>query len=53
MHVSKGFLIKEAKVVIVNWRKEYNTVRPHRSPDYLPPAPEAIHPLTFELFWFT
>jgi transposase InsO family protein len=45
--------IKEAKVVIENWRKEYNTVRPHSSLDYRPPAPETIAPLTFDPFWFT
>jgi len=45
--------ITEAKVVIENWRKEYNTVRPHSSLEYRPPAPEAIEPLTFEPFWFT
>mgnify|MGYP001828929446 FL=1 len=45
--------INEAKVVIENWRKEYNTVRPHSSLGYRPPAPEAIEPLTFEPFWFT
>lgn len=25
-------------------RREYNTVRPHRSLEYQPPAPEAIAP---------
>ena len=40
--------IKEAKVLIENWRMEYNTVRPHSSLGYRPPAPEAIQP-----FWFT
>ena len=45
--------IQEAKVVIENWRKEYNTVRPHSSLGYRPPAPEVIQPLTFEPFWFT
>jgi len=45
--------LKEAKVVIENWRKHYNTVRPHSSLDYRPPATEAILPLTFEPFWFT
>jgi transposase InsO family protein len=45
--------ITEAKVVIENWRKEYNTVRPHSSLDYRPPAPETIAPLTFDPFWFT
>jgi transposase InsO family protein len=45
--------IKEAKVVIENWRKQYNTVRPHSSLGYRPPAPEAIQPLTLNPFWFT
>jgi putative transposase len=45
--------IKEARVLIENWRKEYNTVRPHSSLGYRPPAPEAIQPLTFKPFWFT
>jgi len=31
----------EAKVVIENWRKEYNTFRPHSSLGYQPPAPQA------------
>ena len=34
----------EAKVVIENWRKEYNAIRPHSSLRYRPPAPEAILP---------
>jgi len=45
--------LKEAKVLIDNWRKEYNTVRPHSSLGYRPPAPEVVQPLTFEPFWFT
>jgi transposase InsO family protein len=32
----------EAKVLIENWRQEYNTVRPHSALRYRPPAPEAI-----------
>ena len=31
----------EAKVVIELWRREYNTMRPHSSLGYRPPAPEA------------
>lgn len=31
----------EAKVLIERWRVHYNTVRPHSSLDYRPPAPEA------------
>jgi len=34
----------EAKVLIERWRVEYNTVRPHSSLGYRPPAPEAIQP---------
>ena len=45
--------LKEAKVLIENWRKEYNSLRPHSSLDYRPPAPEAIEPLTFNPVWFT
>ena len=33
---------KEAKVLIEQWRQEYNQVRPHSSLGYRPPAPEAI-----------
>ena len=42
------YSLKEAKVLIENWRKEYNTVRPHSSLDYRPPAPEVVHPLIIE-----
>jgi transposase InsO family protein len=33
--------LEEAKVLIEQWRKEYNQVRPHSSLGYWPPAPEA------------
>jgi putative transposase len=33
--------LKEAKVLIEQWRKEYNQFRPHSSLKYQPPAPEA------------
>ena len=33
--------LTEAKVLIEEWRKEYNQVRPHSSLGYKPPAPEA------------
>lgn len=36
--------MKEAKVLIDQWRKHYNTIRPHSSPGYRPPAPETIAP---------
>jgi len=44
------YSLREAQVVIEGWRKEYNTVRPHSSLGYQPPAP-ATHrpaPLTLE-----
>jgi len=34
----------EAKVLVDRWKQEYNTVRPHSSLNYRPPAPEAIKP---------
>ena len=39
----------EAKVLIENWRKEYNQFRPHSSLGYRPPAPEAIRPVKVEI----
>jgi putative transposase len=33
--------LQEAKVLIERWRREYNTVRPHSSLGYRPPAPAA------------
>jgi putative transposase len=34
--------LEEAKVLIEQWRREYNQIRPHSSLRYQPPAPEAI-----------
>ena len=34
----------EAKTIIERWRVHYNTVRPHSSLGYRPPAPEAFRP---------
>jgi len=42
------FMLKEAKVVIENWRLEYNTIRSHSSLNGLPPAPQAILPFSFQ-----
>ena len=33
--------LEEAKVLIEQWRREYNQVRPHSALGYQPPAPEA------------
>ncbi len=38
--------LTEAKVLIEQWRREYNQVRPHSSLGYRPPAPEARIPIT-------
>jgi len=36
------YTLGEATIVIEQWRKYYNTVRPHSSLGYRPPAPEVI-----------
>jgi len=36
------YTLKKAQIVIENWRRHYNTVRPHSSLGYRPPAPEAL-----------
>jgi putative transposase len=33
--------LTEAKILITDWKKEYNQVRPHSAKGYKPPAPEA------------
>ena len=38
------YSLKEAKVLIEQWRHHYNTVRPHSSLGYRPPAPQTIVP---------
>jgi putative transposase len=38
------YTLKEATVIIENWRRHYNTVRPHSSLAYRPPAPEVFMP---------
>ena len=34
--------LSEASILIEQWRREYNQVRPHSSLGYQPPAPEGI-----------
>jgi transposase InsO family protein len=36
--------LREAQVLVERWRRHYNTVRPHSSLGYRPPAPAAIQP---------
>ena len=34
------YSLKEARVVIEQWHRHYNTIRPHSSLNYRPPAPQ-------------
>ena len=43
------YSLEEAKVLTEQWRREYNTIRPHSSLRYRPPAPEALRPDPFFL----
>ena len=38
------YSLKEAQIVIEKWRVVYNTLRPHSSLGYRPPAPAACNP---------
>ena len=38
------YSLKEAQIVIEQWRKHYNTIRPHSSLGYRPPAPQTMNP---------
>ena len=38
------YTLQEARVVIESWRRHYNSVRPHASLGYRPPAPEVVVP---------
>ena len=39
------YSLREAQILIEHWRIHYNTVRPHSSLGYRPPAPESIVPM--------
>lgn len=43
------YSLKEARIVIAQWRKHYNTARPHSSLGYRPPAPQAFSPFPLPL----
>jgi transposase InsO family protein len=38
------YSLAEAKIIIENWRKHYNEIRPHSSLNYQPPAPKTFIP---------
>ena len=42
------YSLAEAKIIIESWRRHYNTVRPHGSLGYKPPAPEVFVPALAE-----
>ena len=39
------YSLKVAQIIIEDWRKHYNTKRPHSALAYRPPAPETIIPM--------
>ena len=39
------YTLKEAQILIEQWRVHYNTVRPHSALGYRPPAPQSIVPM--------
>jgi putative transposase len=39
------YTLKEAKIIIEQWRKHYNRKRPHGALGWRPPTPEAVLPL--------
>lgn len=39
------YTLKEAQIIVEDWRRHYNHKRPHSSLRYRPPAPEVIIPL--------
>ena len=39
------YSLREAQILIEQWRIHYNTVRPHSALGYRPPAPESIIPM--------
>ena len=39
------YSLEEAQIVTEQWRKQYNTVRPHSALGYRPPVPGAYSPV--------
>jgi putative transposase len=36
------YTVKEVQIIVESWRRHYNTIRPHESFGYKPPAPEVF-----------
>ena len=47
------YTLKEVQILIEMWRREYNTIRPHSSLGYRPPAPETVIPAVPEVAGLT
>ena len=47
------YTLKEVQILIEMWRREYNTIRPHSSLGYRPPAPETFMPVVPEVAGLT
>lgn len=45
------YTLKEAQILTESWHQHYNTIRPHSSLGYTPPAPQAILPRSNGLFY--
>src|ERR1019366_8917184 len=43
------YSLKEGQIVIEQWRKHYNTIRPHSALGYRPPAPQTFAPSAHHL----
>ncbi len=43
------FSLRKAQILIEQWRRHYNTVRPHSAIGYRPPAPETLIPVDHRL----
>src|SRR5476651_1060700 len=43
------YSLKEAQIVIEQWRKHYNTIRPHSALNDRPQAPQTFAPLAHHL----
>ena len=39
------YTVKEAQIIIEQWRRHYNTIREHSALGYRPPVPETIIPI--------
>ncbi|WP_261307865.1 transposase [Ruegeria atlantica] len=43
--LARPYSLREAQIIIENWRKHHNTKRPHSALGYCPPAPEVFVPI--------